>query len=704
MEQEKKYFAAKEADKCVEYLYQKSTDWFNILYHNKYLFKVQRSWLAYHGAYYGADGHVITFTGEQGEYSNVAINHYRNIAQIMLNMVTANRPTFQCRATNTDTKSLIQTTLGNNLLDYYMREKRLEKYLKMATEYAIVLAAGYVKMEWNSTSGEIHDYIEPSPDLDDQGLPLVNEDGEYIKKDSKEVKQPIPVYEGDVEFSNLTPFDVVFDTSKDSSMKMDWVICRSFKNKFDIAAKYPELADQIVDLSTKSEQYKYQTLGRSYDETSDIPVYEFFHRKSESMPDGRYLLYLDKDIILVDSPLVYRNIPLYRISPSDILGTPYGYTSMFDLIPIQDAVNSLYSTVLTNQSSFGVQNIWVPEGVDLNVNSIEGGLNVLSGNGQFGKPEALNLTHTPAEIFNFIKMLEGSMETVSGINSVARGNPESSLKTGSALALVQAQALQFISGLQQSYIQLTEDVGSGLMNLLQDFASVPRVAAIAGISNQTEMKMFSGDDLNTINRVIVDVGNPLANTTAGRVSMAEQLMQMKPDEFSVQDYITLINTGKLETMTEKLNSKSILMRSENEALTKGDYQVKAVLTDNHVKHIDSHSTLLDDVQLRQDAELTSRVLIHIQEHIELLRTSDPQILAVLGQQALPPVQGTPPNPETMAQEGTSPENPMLPLNPPEAGGTPMPQATQPNLPQPATVDAAMLPNPELQAQNMGNLK
>ena len=34
------------------------------------------------------------------------------------------------------------------------------------------------------------------------------------------------------------------------------------------------------------------------------------------------------------------------------------------------------------------------------------------------KPESLNLTNTPPEIFNFIKILEGTLETISGVNSL----------------------------------------------------------------------------------------------------------------------------------------------------------------------------------------------------------------------------------------------------------------------------------------------
>ena len=47
-------------------------------------------------------------------------------------------------------------------------------------------------------------------------------------------------------------------------------------------------------------------------------------------------------------------------------------------------------------------------------------------------------------------------ETVSGVNSVVRGNPEKSIKSGAALATIQAQAIQFMNGLQQSYIFLID--------------------------------------------------------------------------------------------------------------------------------------------------------------------------------------------------------------------------------------------------------
>jgi hypothetical protein len=649
------YFAAKPADEAAAILTAKADAWSNNLESNGYLEKLRTAWAAYHGAYYNdvSDGHQITFTGVEGEIANLPVNHLRNLAQHILVMTTATRPTMEARATNTDYKSLTQTILANGLLDYYMREKRLEKYLKTAVEYAIVMGSGYIKMSWNSTSGELYDYNEETN---------------------------TPVYEGDVEFSNMSPFDVIVDSTKENQ-NHDWVLCRTWKNRHDLAAKYPENADKIRQLPTKSEIEKFGFGGVGNDDTDDIAVYEFYHRRSEALPDGRYLMFLSNDLQLHDGPLPYRVLPVFRISPSDILGTPYGYTTVFDLLPLQEAFNSLMSTVLSNQSAFGVQNILVPRGADISFNQLAGGLNVIEANIQAGKPEALNLTQTPAEIFKFADMIKQEMEVLSGINSVARGQPEASLKSGSALALIQSMAIQFMSGLQQSYVQLIEDVGSALIMMLKDFAAVPRVAAIVGRSNRAFMKEFKGDDLSSVNRVIVDVGNPLARTTAGRVEMAQQMLQMgaikTPDQ-----YFTVINTGKLDVMNEGTQAELLSIKDENEDLMAGK-TVIALGIDDHRQHILEHKTILADPELRRNPELVQLVLGHIQEHISLFKSTDPGLLELTGQQLPPSMQAQmqqPPQGGPAAAPAPQPGQPPAPQMPPDITGAPAPGQEAPGMP------------------------
>ena len=242
------------------------------------------------------------------------------------------------------------------------------------------------------------------------------------------------------------------------------------------------------------------------------------------MPDGRYILALSSDIILIDAPIPYREIPVYRIVPAEILGTPYGYTPMFDVYPLQEQLNASYSTVATNQNAFATQNVFVPRGADISVSSLEGGLNIIEGN---ARPEPLNLTNTPAEVFTMIRETIQNMETLTGINSVTRGNPEYSLKSGTALAMVQSMALQFNAPIQQRYVRLLEDVGTGLINILKDYANTPKLVALVGRNKRPLLKEFTGQQIENISRVVVDIGNPLSKTIAGRMEMADHLAQMK---------------------------------------------------------------------------------------------------------------------------------------------------------------------------------
>ncbi len=625
---EEQYFAAKSAKDVSSNLLEKAASFFNLLRANAYLEKLQRMWRAYHGAYDNdlGFGHRINFTGEQGEFTQLSVNHFRNIAQHIYVMITSNRPTMEARAINTDYRSLAQTHIANGVLDYYMREKRLEDCLKYATEMAIVLGSGFVKLEWNATSGEAYD-VDPDT-------------GEFN-------------YEGEIEFSNLSPFDVVVDGTKET-WDNDWIMCRTFKNRYDLMAKYPELADKIRSIPPKNQSAVYRLAVFSNDDTDDIPVYEFFHKRTEAMPDGRYMLFVDADVVLLDVPMPYRTMPIFRIAPSTIMGTPYGYTPMFDIFPIQEGINSLYSTIMTNQNAFGVQNLFVPRDADVSLASLQSGMNIIEGN---SKPEPINFTQTPAEVFKFLDTLIQAAETISGVNSVARGNPEASLKSGAALALVQSMSLQFVSGLQQSYVKLIEDVGTALINILKDFAKTPKVIALVGKHNRTELKEFTGEQVSSINRVVVDVGNPLSRTIAGRVQMAEQMLQMNLIK-SPQQYFQVMNTGRLDSMFEGELSELMLIKSENERMMEGE-DVSATSIDAHRLHIMEHKSVLADPDLRRDPVLTEKVFNHILEHIDLLRNTDPDLLALVGEQPLPPLQPpAPPMPtgQSIPVQGQQGEN------------------------------------------------
>lgn len=539
-------------------------------------------------------------SGKNNEYIEHVSNHFRNLIQHSLSLVCGQRPHFEPKATNTDYKSQLQTQLANGLLEYYNRMKKMERFIKAATESALIYGEGFVYVGWNPTLGAT---IGNHPDT---GAPL---------------------YEGDVEFKNLHTLDIIRDIHKNENQVHNWVIVRNIRNKYDLAAKFPELSDRILSVKNdKDLQYRIdlqdRQLSRDLMQSDDIFVYSFIHRQTEALPSGRYCELIDSDIVLFDGPLPYRELPIYRVAPGERTGSFLGYTNAFDLLPLQDALDKLYSTVVTNQAAFGVQNIAVPKGNDLNVAQLSGGLNIIEYDAKAGPPVPLQLTQSPPETFTMIELIKSDMETIFGIASVVRGNPEESLKSGSALALVQSTSIQFSQNLQQSYVQLLEDVGTAVINLLRDYASTKRVALIAGKSNRAAMKEFKGDDLSLINRVVVDMGNPLSRTTAGRVNIAEQLIQLGMIK-NPQQYLEVLTTGRIEPIYESEVASLNLIRSENEKLSDG-VPVIVLATDDHQNHIAEHLSILASPEIRERPEIVEVVLAHVQQHQLFLMPQMPQ--------------------------------------------------------------------------------
>ncbi len=640
------YWASVEPKEISDRILDKVEKYYEFLSTSGRLDLWRRSWMYYYRP--RITGGLLNPAGQQGELTTLSVNHYRNLLLHLETMTVQQRANFEPRATNSDVKSQSQVILAAGLLDYYMREKKLERFIKQGVKDCLIFSEGFVRAEWDATSGEVYG----------------------------QTPNGAPAYQGDMKYTNYNPLDVIRDFTKQSSSDEDWYVLRDFQNKYVLAAKFPEISDKILNDSDDAiELSRTTTLNfLQFEDSDNVAVYTLIHKPTPALPQGRYTTCLDNGTVMMDGPIPYNETHVYRIAPDEETGTIFGYTVGFDLLPIQAAIDILYSTVITNQSTFGVQNILVPKGHDLSTSQMSGGLNVMEYDAKAGKPEALNLTQTPPEIFNFIQQLESLGETISGVNSVARGNPEASLKSGAALALVQSMAIQFSMSLQQSYAQLVEDLGTGTINILKAFAAVPRVAAIAGKANRPLMREFTGDDLTAIKRVTVDMGNPMTRTTAGKVNLADAYMEKGMIE-NPDQYIQVVNTGRLEPVIEGKQANLLLTKGENEKLSEGKAQ-RAILTDNHAKHILEHTTVLANPEIRDnpDDPIVQLTLDHIQEHMNLAQSPAYQMLApMLGHQVLP--------------------QPAPPMAPQDGGTGEMLDGTPPVVQQAQGIDPAGMPQP-----------
>lgn len=622
--------------------------------------------------YFGFDNDGIHATsgisrgGEQGELAQFRVNHARAVVGTLLNLVVSQRVVWQPKATNVDYESVKQTEVAKAVLEYYWNERKLESLVYRAVEEGIAFSEGFVLSLWDKGAGE--DVAAPTaPEADPYGAALLNADADP--------EAPTAAKTGDFCFENVSSWDVLRDPRKKSWEALDWVIVRVYRNKFALAAQYPGFEEDILGCPTEIKSSN----GRAarHTDNDDIPVYLFFHKRRPQLPDGREAVVLPNKTILEDGALSYDDIPLVRVAPAELTGTPFAYTQFFEILAIQELIDSLHSSAATNLTTFGTQNIWLPNGCEISPEQTPGGARIIQGGAEGKEPKAVQLCATPAELYKHLEDLKHDLEMVFGVNATVRGQIQSDKLSGAAMVQLETQAKQQSSGLHGSYRMAVQRLGDIVITEMRKRATTERTVAIVGKDSAfcVSQEQFTGDDFGEIKRVLVDIGNPLSQSVFGRAEQAKELVQMGLVN-NLEQYFMLLDTGRAEPITQGLTNELMLIRSENEDISNG-VTPEVMLHDNHLLHGREHRIPVASPQARKNPAVLKADIEHMHKHYEAyygVPPMVPQVDPMTGMAATDPMTGEPLlAPEPMYRQrmlvlmGMQPPDPALGGIPPMAG-------------------------------------
>lgn len=619
-------------------------------------------WSVSMGAYFGVgeDGKTswrITPGGEMGELVQMKVADYPSLLRHQRILATQQRPAGIAKAVNMDVSTLRNARIGTQLVEYYLTDPshNFESQYLDALDLTLASAEAFVVQDWDTSVGE---FLRP----DDEGQEI---------KDGDLVQEVVSTWNAARDIGSPNPLQ-------------PWYIFSKRVNKFDLAAKFPAYADEIINFTNYDHSgVKRPVLFPVVTEYTDfIELHKLVHLPTPACPEGRYTIFIP-ECILLDNAYPYPSKCFHRVSGGELIETAFGHTQNYDLLSLEQVTDALHSIVLNNQTTFGVSTIVGPKGGGIAHQELAKGLRYLELDPNLvDKVRPLNLTATPVEIFNYIQALGQKKGELSGINSILRGDPEGSLKgaSGSAMALLQSQAIQFNSAIQQSYYRLLSSAGTGIIELLRKFAQEPRIVRIAGKANAEAIKEYKYDSqtLGSVSTVVFEPVNAVLQTAAGKLSIADSLLERGMITSPAQ-YIEVMTTGNLQVILDPIVTIQEAILEENEFLIDGK-PVSAVIVENHQKHIEGHYTIISKPNAKADLDLVQRVLMHIQEHTNLWTQAsmqNPAILAATGQQVLPvnpgmmPPGGAPPPPENGP--------PVMPPGPSSAKAD-----DQPKLPEPPT--------------------
>lgn len=574
----------------------------------------------------------LNFVGEQGELVKMSVPQARVLIRQMVTLLTKQKLAFNAiaRIQNCDVTEAMR--IANALAAQMVTQQKMDLLAEQLVERGAVFGTSFIKATWRT----------------DRGKPRVIEK----REDGKDGV----LYDGDLEISLPTVFDMVYDFTLSRWEDLLWVDCRVKRSRWDLVAQFPELEKEILALPSCAD-YNTQWLIQTPYERDMVYVYEMYHKPCPSLPQGRMLVYANQQTVFFDDVNLYGDIPIEQFKPEPIENVGFGYAALSNLLPSQEMMDNAYSCQATNQSSLGVLGVMRPRGGNINVQSLYG-MNFFDypadaslPNG--GAPEPFNMYKPAPELMQFPKDLLANMQQMSFINAAVRGELPAST-SGVAIATLTTNALEFLSSYSKSLkICLEKTVMHGI-NAYRKFAKTERLVTLTGKNFQTFTRAFKGNVLEPIDGIEMQEVNPLMQTLAGRIEIADKAIKdgMVKD---MQGYVSILDGQPLSRLFDTELSENDLIQSENERMSQGEL-VKAIATDKHPLHIMKHKTLLNDPNVRLNSQIVEQVEQHIMEHLQLQKTTDPLLMA-------------------MANTGTIPEG--MPMAPPMPGDMPLDGAPTP---------------------------
>jgi len=583
----------------------------------------------------GKDRTMLDLGTKKKTEIRIHIPEVRSMIRQQLAFVLAEPVSFQCVASNGDTENVMASEVGDKAVNYCYDEYIRPSIPELA-ETALVYGMAASHLRWDRAQGDdIVETIEvPAPPPAPPGKTAL-------------AKQPGKSGAPYVDICDPTMF--AFDPS--IGLKAGWVVAFERTNVFVLAAKFPEKAQAILAQGNirgidQYEEFRLRqwtsALGGN---EGDCTVMHFYYADRPELPKGRYALILNELVIddIAECPLPAGRLPIRPIITAKFTDCALSFADGWGLTAIEDALNRVRSSELTNYAYFGNQTRVREEGSKV----VKG--EALSNGGKNQREIVVPRGGTPPSMMTIQPMpsteplkqdLIQALPRVSGFGDISRGMVENTT-SGAHAEVFEAITARNLSLPTATLVAHEQALANDMLDMMQRYGNSEFIIEIAGKSGATLAKSFAPSAFSSFRRVVAKAIPDAMRGSLARIKLVELTKDM-PDAREKAKAIQMILRGDDEYGRNDARVEN-LIAIENERLSVGDVPVRAYPSQNHYAHIIDHEFAFEELltQPVPDEMAIQRYDAHIQEHRNLLMNQDPIIAKAMGYPDPPMLPGNP---------------------------------------------------------------
>jgi len=509
----------------------------------------------------------------QQRFVSVADSTDENVIRIPVNqlkpagdqataMMTAERPIFGASAATSEGSDSAAAEISDAIMESMWRFQCLGEMYRDTANDAFNLGTAFLLAEWDTERGGFRHEMS------------VGDDGEPVD-------EWLP--NGDCKFTVVQRDQVAFDPAAKTPQEGAFVSIRRSMSRAYLIEAYPEFAKELRkgydrNRFERSEDYlaryspptgRADSAGSGTDDS--LLTYTVFYSATRKMPHGKAIIVTDDGLILHEGDNdVYPteeeveqgeqwpsiNWPLFTLRGDRRGNSPWGRGRMLDAIPIQKAVNGMFSKAVQHGALIANAKPYLPKGLDFKWTDAPGQVIRYSRAFQPNSFGYLNPPPMPPDYLNIVSMGREIIENIIGINAASNGSSPTADASGRLSENLQERDQTRMAPIKASIDEIWAQIMTYALRLMRRYASHERRVQIVGENGVTAMKLFDRSALAAGTDVLVYNDQSIPRDPSRRMLWLMNFSTMLANAKDEQQRALLLDLARLRDFRSYLEKQS----------------------------------------------------------------------------------------------------------------------------------------------------
>lgn len=540
-------------------------------------------------------------------FKKFVVNHLHDLTETKVSMRAKLKPAVEVLPVHDEYSDKGAAKVTKVLVNNIFESNDFDRLMTDLDRYAEIMGEAYMITYFDETAGQLHPVYRKAKEA---GLKKV------VLDDGSEVSLDRAVNTGDVRLDVEIPWRILlqpktkFEDCEYAYRVHLWPRQRTAKRfKMD-----PE------DLKSSAGDHSFFNPETLSDELLEdhIPVYEFWHKKTEDVPEGFHSFVTCDGIELEKENLQSSSgeLPISRLTSLDFPEELHGVSRYEFALPIQrmiDNVNTLISRniYLTGQSKWIIQEGSVPKKEQLgNDNTILEYLGPI-------EPRQAVVQPNPPEVYSYLGKLENDLQMVmGGVTDQSRGTTEAKYTSSVAMQYInELEMNRASSSIAKRARFITQQARKVIVCAKDNYKQGDeRMIRLVGKNNAHFIRQFEVSVLDKPYDVKFENSSGMPENKSAKMERVFQAMERKPDMYTTERWEQLLELGDSEKAVSLKAASATSADAIVERIMAGEPVGMPEEFENHLVHWETmNAAIFQSITFKEEA--SNEVFLAAKQHM-----------------------------------------------------------------------------------------